>query len=495
MRFTTAFLVLLLLAAPLLFATGQQESAVPAADEPVVVTWWDWADSIQEFARDMFTVFEDKNPGITVEYSLMTVSQFSNAVTLAARSNDLPDVAPYPNEMTFLQAMDTGWYQPLDQFVEELWPGGLEAWMARYPDGTFVEGLSMYQGEVYTAPKNDGRYGTLALLYYNKDLMEAAGLDPELPPRTYAELREFAEKITLAGDGTAYGFIEGGKQTARWASSIGTMAMIGGALNEDGIDLRTGEYRFHDPSVIAAIELLKTIQDDGSYYPGYMAIDAREARALFGLGRAGFIIQGTWCVGPWKADNPDLNFGATFLPPPPSGRDGYIHARPNAFGGGRPLIASTSEHPEAAARLFLFRTTDEFYSAYARTGDGLSPIPALNTPENLPFPQIATLSELAQDEKRLAPIPTLRNPEGTAAIQNEFQAPSPNWAQIIQGYMSGQVADLEQALRDLSDKMNAELERAISAVRATGVDVSRDIYVFPNWDPMEEYTSADYEEL
>ena len=34
------------------------------------------------------------------------------------------------------------------------------------------------------------------ILYYNKDMFKAAGLDPEKPPRTWAEVEDAAKKLT-----------------------------------------------------------------------------------------------------------------------------------------------------------------------------------------------------------------------------------------------------------------------------------------------------------
>lgn len=51
--------------------------------------------------------------------------------------------------------------------------------------------LCTYKGKIYGIPI----YEDTMLLYYNKDLMKAAGLDPEAPPRDWASLREAALKI------------------------------------------------------------------------------------------------------------------------------------------------------------------------------------------------------------------------------------------------------------------------------------------------------------
>jgi multiple sugar transport system substrate-binding protein len=478
----------------LLSATGQGEESTSPAAEPVTVTWWDWSDSMAPYAEAMFAKFEEENPDIDVEYTLYTIEQLNNAVRLAARSDDFPDISAKPSNMQFMQAVEAGWYQPMNRYIDELWVGGLDAFMARYPADAFMEGLNVLDGDVYTAPKH-GSQGFSALLYYNKDLLVEAGLDPENPPTTWEGVREAARLITEAGNGEYYGFIEGGNQLNRWQASVEALAATKAGIHEDGLDYRTGRYVYDNGAYEDAIRFFRQIDQDGSFYPGYLSIDAREARALFGLGQAGFLFQGHWCVGVWRKDNPDLNFGVMFPPIPADGRGGYVYGAPLAQQGEMYMLSATTEHPEQAMRLYLYRTTDEFIEGRVQSGDGFSPLPELNTKENFAFEQLFSIASEAESAKRIPPIPALRDPAGVGAIENEFQMPSPGIREIAQGAVTGQVTDVSSALAALTEALNAELDRAIAAAVDKGVDVSRDLYVFPNWRIGEDYTQEYYDEL
>ena len=72
---------------------------------------------------------------------------------------------------------------------------------------------------------------------------------------------------------------------------------------------------------------------------------------------------------------------------------------------------------------------------------------------------------------------------------------SPNLAETVQGIYTEQIGDIEGAIQDLADRANAELDRAIAAAQEKGADVSRDDYVFPNWDANEDYGEEKYAEL
>jgi sn-glycerol 3-phosphate transport system substrate-binding protein len=61
--------------------------------------------------------------------------------------------------------------------------------------------LSYYEveGELYSMPFNTSN----AVMFYNKDMFEEAGLDPENPPSTFSEVQEAAEALS---DDDTYGF-------------------------------------------------------------------------------------------------------------------------------------------------------------------------------------------------------------------------------------------------------------------------------------------------
>src|SRR5262245_16185421 len=56
---------------------------------------------------------------------------------------------------------------------------------------------STYEGKIYGVPL----YADVSVLFWNKDLFKKAGLDPEKPPTSLAEISEYATKITALGDG------------------------------------------------------------------------------------------------------------------------------------------------------------------------------------------------------------------------------------------------------------------------------------------------------
>ena len=61
--------------------------------------------------------------------------------------------------------------------------------------------VATFENRLYGVPL----YADVSALFYNKDLFKQAGLDPEKPPTSLAEVRTYADKITaLGGDIKGY---------------------------------------------------------------------------------------------------------------------------------------------------------------------------------------------------------------------------------------------------------------------------------------------------
>src|SRR5690606_6712383 len=104
-----------------------------------------------------------------------------------ATPNDRPDVVQLPEY--YLQAMiDSGTAVPAQACVEA---SGFDTDALLDP----AEAYYTVDDVLWAMPFNVSN----PVLYYNKAMFEAAGLDPEAPPRTLEELRSASEAIVSAG--------------------------------------------------------------------------------------------------------------------------------------------------------------------------------------------------------------------------------------------------------------------------------------------------------
>ncbi|KWX78260.1 ABC transporter substrate-binding protein [Paenibacillus riograndensis] len=134
--------------------------------------------------------FMKENPDIVVK-PVYTGSYADTAVKTQAgvQSKQPPDVAVLQSTELF-SLLDMDAIIPLDEFIAQ--EGGDTYLSDFYP--AFMEN-SQTEGKTYSIPFQR----STIVLYYNKDMFKAAGLDPEKPPATWAEMQEYAVK--LAGNG------------------------------------------------------------------------------------------------------------------------------------------------------------------------------------------------------------------------------------------------------------------------------------------------------
>lgn len=451
--------------------------------DKVVLRVMDWADSEKPYREKFIQDFEAKYPNIKIEYTLLTVDQFQNTITTAIKSGDAPDLFPIPANMSLSMAVKGEWYQPLDPYLDDEFKN-------QFVDGIFVEGSTMLDGKIYSIPALTSVPSTL--VFYNKQLFKDAGLDPENPPKTYTEFREAAKKITEAGNGKAFGMIEGGKQIGRFKlAAVDWSALGGSGLNPHSpISLITNDANYDSKPVMDVMNLFKGLKDDGSFHPKTMSISAPEARALFGEGQAGFILQGEWSIGVWKRDNPNLDFGVMAPPVPDDGQKGYL---PRANFGPWIGLSKTSKHPEEAALYLKEYFSKDYQSVLVKAGDRFSILKDVNESAS-EIPQFKQYYDIAQDMSRLVPSPQIRNPE-LASVYANFKDVQPGIGDILQGVVAGALNDPEAPLKQLSDGVDKALDAAIAQAKSEGANVDKNDFVFPNWSSDKPYTAEDYKAL
>jgi ABC-type glycerol-3-phosphate transport system substrate-binding protein len=170
---------------PLLFATlafTSCDQGNPAAKGRVVVKYWEkWTGFEADAMRAVVDDFNSSQNGIFVDYS--SVSQMDRKLMLATSGGVPPDVAGIYGRALPVYAENNA-LTPLDRFASE---GGITA--DHYIDVFWK--ICSYRDHLWGLPTTPA---CLALIW-NKKLFREAGLDPEQPPRSIAELEQFNEKL------------------------------------------------------------------------------------------------------------------------------------------------------------------------------------------------------------------------------------------------------------------------------------------------------------
>jgi multiple sugar transport system substrate-binding protein len=196
--------------------TGQ---AVSPADggKSVVQYWYPWGGDSEAWDKWRMAEFEKDHPQYIIESTYVPEGAgVRNGKLLAAiNSGDVPDIVVSDAPTQSYALATQGAFEAIDDALAQI---GFDPSRAN-------QGLLPYmkwKGVTYIYPQNTD----ITLLFYRTDLFQEAGLDPAKPPKSIAELDDYAQKLTVRNgqDITRYGFIpwlDAGADPSTWTFQFG----------------------------------------------------------------------------------------------------------------------------------------------------------------------------------------------------------------------------------------------------------------------------------
>lgn len=174
--------------AVLLLAAALLPGCAPRHDDGRVhlVYWEKWNGAEADAMQQVVDAFNRSQDRIFVEF--LAVSGIERKTILASAGGDPPDVAGIWVQQIPSWA-DRGALTPIDELMRSAGVEPVE-FMARY-ERVYAD-MCRYDGHVFSLPATP----TMIALHWNKTAFREAGLDPERPPRTIEELREFSRRLT-----------------------------------------------------------------------------------------------------------------------------------------------------------------------------------------------------------------------------------------------------------------------------------------------------------
>ncbi|MDZ5696642.1 MULTISPECIES: ABC transporter substrate-binding protein [Phyllobacteriaceae] len=287
-------------------------AASPLAAQETLTIWG--RDDTAVFLPEMIEVFNESHD-TQIELQIVPSSELVQKYATAAAGGSAPDILSI--DLVYTQAFAAaGQLEDLTEFAQSL-PYFDELSPAHIQVGT-------YQGKIYGLPMG----ADASLVIYNKDLYEQAGLDPESPPTTFAEIAEHAAAIDALGE-DIHGFYYAG--TCPGCNAFTFLPMVwasGGQLFSD--DARTATL--DTPEMRAAVDLYRGMIEDGLVPAGAQTDNGVNFLAAFAGGNIGLQLSGAFAIGALKADYPDLNYGVGFIP----GEEGGF----SSFAGGDNFVVT-----------------------------------------------------------------------------------------------------------------------------------------------------------
>lgn len=162
-------------------------------------------------------------------------------------------------------------------------------------------------GELYAVPYQN----STPLLYYNKDHFKEAGLDPEQPPKTWAELVADAKKLTKrSGDNVErYGFsMPEGYDYMGWIMEALCLSNGGRYFNEE----YGGEVYYDTPSMLGAAQFVEDlVHKHKVMQPG--VVEGGAVSTNFLAGKVSMMLLSTGSLS-FIRDNMKASYGVAFVP-------------------------------------------------------------------------------------------------------------------------------------------------------------------------------------
>jgi sn-glycerol 3-phosphate transport system substrate-binding protein len=228
-----------------------------------------------------------------------TYPETLNAGIAAFRAGQAPDIIQVFDVGTGVMMAAEGAVKPV---AEVLTQAGKTFDKSQYLPG-IVAYYSRPDGTMLSFPYNSSS----PILYYNKDIFQKAGLDPENPPKTWNEVFEAARKIKDSGAAPC-GY------TSTWLTWIhlenfAAWNNVQYATNENGLASNEVELKFNSPVYVQHFQKIADLAKDGTFkYGGRTS----EAKQIFLAGECGIFTESSGGLG--DIIKSGLNYGIGQLP-------------------------------------------------------------------------------------------------------------------------------------------------------------------------------------
>ena len=231
--------------------------------------------AVQEFNAQV-AQFEKTNPSIKVN----SVEYKWTAPTFAAKlaAGTLPTVFEVP--FTDARSLgDNGQLADITSYVKAL------PYYSKYNPAVLAEGTTA-KGKIVALPK--GAYAQA--LHYNRSLFKEAGLDPNKPPTTWAQVRADAKAIAQKTGKAGYVQMAKDDNTAGWI--LTTLVYSLGGRMETGIGTKA-HATLDNPKTIQALNLLKAMRWSDNSMGSTFDYGWSDINQAFAAGTVGMYISGS----------------------------------------------------------------------------------------------------------------------------------------------------------------------------------------------------------
>ena len=325
--------------------SSEASTSTAAAPESVTLKLATWDNTSNNVVTDAVAAFEAANPNIKVEIIDIPSADYTTKLSVMLNGGSDVDAFYIKDGDTAKSLVEKGQLADMSSYI-----AADSINLADY--NGLAENFS-FDGKQYALPARTDFY----VMYYNKDIFDAAGVAYPSNDWTWADFEETAKKLT-SGEGANKIY---GAAFHTWQACIQNWGVQDG--KHTIMDYDTG-YDFFKPYYEMALRMQDegTVQDYGTLKTGNIHYSGP-----FAQGTVGMLPMGSWFIATMiqkvKDGESSINWGIAALPHPNGVEAGWT------VGSTTPLsVNAASKKQDAAWKLVEFITGEEGASAYAKTG-------------------------------------------------------------------------------------------------------------------------------
>ena len=399
-----------------LFAAGTLPAM--AAD----LQMWERSGGNAKMVDTLVAMWNDKHPDRKINLTYIEHSEMVAKLAQAVASGEVPDLMG----MDLIYAPQ---FEKAGQLVDIT--DKIKDWPELKTASPGHMTVATYENRLYGVPL----YADVSALFYNKDLFEKAGLDPNKPPTSLGEIREYADKISALG-GDIKGYYLAGSCAGCNIFTVGPLMWASDAKIETA---GPGDEPLVGDGVKQVLQFARDIIKAGDVHESDRAETGNTFHLQFGSGKVGMMGTGNFNIQLVHDQNPDMKFGITMLPGVKPG------SAASFIGGDLVVVPKGSKRVDDAVDFMKFILSDEVQV------EGYAKLLNLTTRADMVDNQYFKSEPLVQD---VAKALTVGRTPYTLTFFEQINSPQGPWLQMLQrAYYTDD--DLDTVISDAKEQMKA----------------------------------------
>lgn len=437
----------------------------------------------KEFFQDIAQVYEAEHPNIRLDFITLSATEYQEAIELLFESEQSPDIFFQSGGFGIMgEFLEKGWIQPISF-------GGNASlklqWKERFPNNSFFENCNMYKNEIYSFCYDDLEISGLGYMFFNKDVLRDAGLDPERPPTTWSGFINACRTIDIQTNSSGIAIPLSPKSQIKriW------QAIAGSIMTNRQFDYKNGRFCIDDPRLIAAFEFIQSLYNESLVW--YDPIDGYDytknlARQAMATGLAAFYFCGDYIPSVLNSmgfNSTNLDLGVALPPFPDNWSRGALAKGITGTGF---WVSNQSKHPEEVWTFIEWMTRPEGYYAQEFIKRDFGFLAFANNSGLVDDPIMRKIISISKSLRVTYPEPLLFNPE--LINSSAFTMASPKGINakltiiILNNYDNFTL--FAQNTANLSNTIFLD---TLALEYAAGLNVGISNYTFPYWNYDEDF--------